>query len=328
MAESASDRATTAAETDLTINLRAERADAPDIQGVGRSGEMLSRSTSTKVLAELLSDGEQRPGLRAVAAVALGRDAVPASRDALRGALAAGEPQIVRRAAASLGRVGTADDIAELATVETDDARTAKYVEFAQTLISYRLGLGIQLLRPPAQTARLVTSKSEPVEAGPITEHQLRTAIGTSHEPAVRLSGSSAFRISCGEPDKIVALGDELRSQRTLDSLLERNCVIGAVLARSEDQHVLYPHLYLLSHPESDVTIEIFGVRPSGTLVHYGAATIVDGEALFEIRSVVGVTPAVRLQGRYQHLSGRVGFSQAFMTPLPSQSQAGDTLPW
>src|SRR5688572_10561361 len=64
------------------------------------------RPRRAPLLAEVVADRARPTEMRAIAAVALGRQATPAARDALIAAVRDQDPLVLRRVAEALGKVG------------------------------------------------------------------------------------------------------------------------------------------------------------------------------------------------------------------------------
>ena len=114
--------------------------------------ELLRRRRGrTPLLAEVVVDRKRPAEMRAIAAVALGRQAAPAAKDALIAAVRE-DPLVLRRAAEALGKMGDEQALAVLETLEPPRGPAKRSVDFAKTLLAYRLGLDEhRLARPPAK---------------------------------------------------------------------------------------------------------------------------------------------------------------------------------
>ena len=218
----------------------------------------------------------------------------------------------MRRAAEGLGRIGDEQTLERLEKVTTYPAPPAqRAVEFARTLLSYRLSRGSHRLTPPPESKLLRTDETVPISAAPAEPEVVRKAIANlrSQTPGVAVSESSALTAACRGDQLLVLLTEEVTQTRDLPSL-RRDLVAGLVMNRySATGYSLYE--YLLAHP-SDSALWIFCVRPTGVLVHFGEVRIAPERADFEIRAVDTVhSPPIRIAGFYAAGESRLELTTA-----------------
>ena len=208
--------------------------------------------------------------MRATAAIALGKDADPANQAALIAALKAPDDRVVRRAAEALGRIGDAKALVALGKSAVPVApAAARAHDFARSLISYRLGLGSDLLRTrlPLQPRG---RKDETAEGAPINAATLKRVTATLPEeaPGIALAPKGGVHFKCGRSEVLV-----LPAAKPGD-VSRTNAVVAVALRRSGSLDRFALHLYLMAHPAGDGTAALFGVRPDGSMTHAGSMSV------------------------------------------------------
>ena len=262
----------------------------------------------------MLLDERLPPDVRAVAAVEAGKQAAPGSERALVAALRSGPPLVVRRAAESLGRIGGPEALPALRALRSseEEPAVARAVSFARSLISYRFGLGSDLLKTPGAGEILTLDDPEPIQiqATPVGADAVeRIAPRYRLEvPGVALSPRGALQLRC-DPNEFLLVPHE-----GIAALGERNAVVGVVLKRAQSLEYFALHLYLLSHPREEGTLSLFGVRPDGTLTHFGemhlgraGACVLDEYAEYALRTADRYRRAYRYRDTSRHADQGAG---------------------
>jgi hypothetical protein len=266
--------------------------------------ELARRRTAraSAVLAGVVGDARRPADLRATAAVQLGKDARPANQEALIAALPAADPQLTRRVAEALGRIGDERALEALKPLRPRDPTARRSVAFAKTLISYRLGLKEYRLTPPdpgellpVQRARAVplVARQEGAELLKRIAPTLRREL-----PAIRTLTRGALAFDCGDARFLVVLNRDV--ERPLPELTTRNTLAGVVLKRSPglDRYSIYE--YLLVHPDGREGLHLFAARTTGIVGHYGSARLGASEAQFTLRAVrTPYAPPLMIEGGY-----------------------------
>lgn len=291
--------------------------------------ELLGRESSSTAYARIVDDESSSLALRVRAAEALGRVGGYVGRAALARALESSHARLVRQAAGSLGRVGIATDRDVLDAVKPSGAQAQHIFGFARSMISYRLGLGTDLLSTPRRMSKIATGKSRSMEVTPITSPRLRSVIEATTASPVPLTGVGALRVNCDGVETIVALSRNMRRPGASERSLEVNQVAGTVLRPVRSTVELTAHLYVLTHPCDEETVEIFAVRRTGVVALWGYGTFDSDAFHFELRSVEGLrSPTMLFVGRLGVEAPTLGFSQAFVAGPPPQQIPTMYSPW
>jgi hypothetical protein len=265
------------------------------------------------VLRDILADGERDPDLRALAAVELSHDARPANREALAEVLTGAPPPVTRRAAEALGRIGDEASLTRLRRMRPTDPVLRQTVDFARSLISYRLGLGQDLLDAPPPPRLNDADRAPPMDitfAAP-PEPILAEAMAAAKRefPALPLAPDGALHFECGSDRFFAAFTAAVQRRKTLTPLLEHNAVLVTVMKRAAAIGEYTAYLYVLVHPERAGRLRLFGVRPSGLAVLTGEAEVGEREAVFRVGSLS--TPhlvPVTVEANYDHEARRLTF--------------------
>lgn len=245
-------------------------------------------------LARVLADPSFPEEMRTSAAIALGRR--PGAEAGLVAALGDPSPAVVRRAAESLGRTGTAAALNALEAVRPpDDPPARRALLFARRLAAARLGAGTSRAEAPATKLQplheTMAASLEPKPAETSQLELLRLTLG-EELPALPVMPEGAVQLTCGKNRFLVLPHrDAARSGRS-------DFVPAVVLKRAQslDRYALY--LYILSSPLDARTLVLQGFRPDGTLTCLGEARLGDGPARFTLAALdTPYTPPLRIEG-------------------------------
>jgi hypothetical protein len=260
-------------------------------------------AVSAPRLGDMVADEGRDPELRVAAAVALGRERSGAGELALAKALEDAEPTVLRRAAEALGKIGDEAALSRLESVSASSEPARRSVDFAQALISYRLGLNSHLLDSPAHGAgaEIDPRTAEALEPAPIPARALGEILADASEqlPAIALAEQGAVQFSCEGRPFALLLSQDLVGRDSLQFLVQSNAVAGVLLERSPTSTDYFLAEYLLADPGSGgASARILGVRPTGVVVHAGRVDPSSGA--FELRTVdTGLSPPAEVRGVY-----------------------------
>jgi hypothetical protein len=315
-------------EAELVARVR----ESEDTETVKTAIRELARRRSpqrSQVLTDVLRDRKRDPGVRTTVAVELGRQAEPAHREALLDAMKGAEPSLARRAAEALGRIGDEEAYASLRRLRPRDPVVQQSVAFARTLISYRLGLDRDLLDAPRPPQLPAGQRGQPMDIDFATpsEASVREALTAAEEefPTVPLSADGALHFSCAGDQFFVAFNGEVQGRDTLTPLGEHNAVLMTVMRRPEVLERYGAYLYILTHPEREERLRLFGVRTTGAVVLTGEVRLSERRASFR----VGALPSplqvpVTVEATYDHTERRIDFVETVIDAdfLPGQKRS------
>lgn len=146
--------------------------------------------------------------------------------------------------------------------------------------------------------------------------------------PGIAVTEQGAHRFACGEHEFVVLLTKELEGQNDVAAVAERPAVVGAVLERSPVEDRYFLSEYLLSDPGGrGSTVRLFGVRPTGAIVHVGEV-IPEAEATFELRALdTRYSPPVAIEGTYDPAKKQLRFTQMLVHPDFERNQTPPATP-
>jgi hypothetical protein len=299
--------------------------------GIGRAEALkeLARRRSPRaavVLSAVLLDDAVPADVRAVAAVEAGKQVAPGSEPALVAALGSGPSLVVRRAAEALGRIGGREALQVLRAVRTheDEPEVARAVSFARSLISYRLGLGSDLVETPGTADMLELDDPVDVQGEPVAPNAVEQMAPQYRleVPSVPLSLQGALQLRCGANEFLVL------PQQAVADPGARNAVVAVVLKRAQSLGYFALHLYILSHPRDERTLAVSGVRPDGTVTHAGEMLLGAREHPFRIRALdTPYGPPVDIQGHIDFAPQRIVLTKALVNRRLSRSQRRGQVP-
>jgi hypothetical protein len=278
----------------------------------------LMRSRSPRrmsLLSEVVRDKGRHADVRAMAALNLGRDAKPANQEALLDAISGSPGLVRRRAIESLGKIGDAKALEQLRRLRPRDPVMKRSLNFARSIISYRLGLGTDLLEPPPALSLTSGQRVPSVDTAipPVTTELLEETLAASREelPGLRLSSAGARQLACGANRFVLAFNREIHRRKTLSALAQRNAVLMVVLWKPSTLDDFETYMYILSHPERENRLRLLGLRSMGVITLSGEIDLRELSADFRITTTE--TPhqvPLELEGTYKHASQSIEFTR------------------
>jgi hypothetical protein len=253
----------------LTAALKRPQAQPEMLREVLRRRPASLRET----LEGIVADPSRPAELRTIATVGLSglRDA--RSTPALMAAARSGDAALARRAFEALGRVGTAQTLAELMTVKAPAGPAARSLAFARSLIAYRHGLASHKLALPRQ-ARITPLDDGRAQRLPVARLEARpwTALKPALEGAdITLAPTDRppLEILCGR-ERMLLLPNPALDTASAAPALKRALVAAVLMKHSPTLARWYVAEYIFAHPAQGMVATLIGVRPTGTVVHSG----------------------------------------------------------
>lgn len=274
-----------------------------------------------QVLGDVVRNKDRPENLRAAAAVELGREKARVNQNALVAALDPGAPAVTRRAAEGLGRIGSASALEHLNALPSMTGPAGSSVEFARTLIAYRLGLDEPRLTPPptSQVVEVAAEHGVPISVHPVPVADVETQLEQLHPevPAIALSPEGAITLQCGgEARFLVLFTEQAHRGQALTVLMKGSAVLATVFEWWDALGRYALSEYVLTHPDGDARLRLLGVRASGVLAHTGEIHLDDTTARFTVRGLDRPhSMAVTIDGSIDRSTKDVSFSQALADP-------------
>lgn len=252
--------------------------------------KVLARSKPAEALelgVKVLANRRFGPTVRSAAAVELGKAARTENEQALLAQLTAREPEVVRHVVKALGRIGGEKTLQRLARFKAPEAGPiAEAIDFARTLIAYRIGSTRYLVPPPpisemrppppAAAFALPVRTLSPKRVEPMLDKLHRQL------PAIAPSRRNGLAITCGASEYRVLLSADT-DEADISALLARPLIAGAIFKYRVCSERFSLDAYLLSSPGPENYAHVYGIRPSGVMVLAGVATLANQKLVFEV---------------------------------------------
>jgi hypothetical protein len=284
--------------------------------GAVRAIRTRPEAEAVPALVALLEAKERPAPERAAAAVRLGRMPPGRADAALRAALGDPDPQVVRRAAEALGRVGGPEAGAALARTKTPaDPAGARSLAFARLLHAARHDLDGPALPKGGTRAALDPRGTASLEPSPLSPAQREALAGVLEEelPGIAVAIEGAAALACGTNRFLVlphARAAALAGRGVAAAPAGRG-VAAVVLKRAQslDRYALF--LYILAERSGD-GLALAAFRADGSRVGVGEARPGrrPGFSLEALETLL--LPPVRLEGTLD--SGTLRFETALVS--------------
>jgi len=221
--------------------------------------------------------------LRASCAALLGAEKTAANRAALQAALQDASPDVVRRAAEALGRIGEADDLAALRAMRTRKPVVRRSIDAAKTLLCYALGETRGLLPAPAAEDLLTLGRAQSaaIQVSTVGTDLFGASFSTGL-PGIQASAKACL-IDCQRWRYLLVFNRQVFTRQA--AVLEgRPCVLGALL-RSETATGRFVHYAsVLSRPQPGEPLQVSVMRPNGVVLYH--AELSPGDWQFRVRAL------------------------------------------
>jgi hypothetical protein len=281
--------------------------------------ELLRRQSPSarKLIDEVLVDPAASLEIRTTAARALGHKVTPGAESTLIAALDAKEPALQARAAESLGRIGGHEALDALAQVPVrPGAAHKRTINFARSLIAYRLGLDDARLRRPAANRVLDLKRGNAVQLDfkSVRPNTFRAAEPylLDELPGIPVTPRGSMRFKCRQEHLWLVLTEEIEGSDATKRVALGSAVVAVLLKESHCPDSWYVYEYFLSHPRSATSADLFGVRPTGDLSHFGKIDIDNADAALRLQSInTPRLPAMSFQAGYRGRDGKLTIEEA-----------------
>jgi hypothetical protein len=176
-------------------------------------------------------------------------------------------------------------------------------LQFAKTLLTYRLRLNRHLLATPSQADLVEVTDGISFKAEAIDPETLRKAITQAKKdlPAVPLAADRGVKLTCRSTVLLLLVAAEFQEPAALRTVLERPALPLVLLKRGLSLDRWFLDRYLFTHPsKGGKQAALLGTRPSGELTYAGIAQASEIGFSFSLRSVdTRYAAAIDVEGRY-----------------------------
>lgn len=241
---------------------------------------------------EVLENDNERPEVRYLAAIHLGRIDTPAARAILLESARTRDPQVLAGVAKALGRIGDQSALPILSRVaEQATGFPGSAARFAAGLIAHRLGLaGYDLLLPvEADYLELPqgVGRTLRVERAHESDVQFCLRCLASQPLGVEFAERPAYQVRCGSRMWLILLNRDLAGPGAVGRLMARKTLLMSVAARNQETGFYSVGLLVLTRPgEEPDRIDVLIYRPTGDAILGGQARVEADQALFVIHAI------------------------------------------
>ncbi len=304
-------------------------ATRPDIARESLKTLARRRDSAASALARDLVLHHADENVRATAAVMLGRDADPATEEALISALHDPNPTVRRRVAQALGRTGGVDALRALESIgPPPDTPVAEAVRTAQTLLSYRIGLTAYLIDPEGTGLdRVRVDRGDEIELGGRLRRSRNSVLADAARelPGFDISPRLLTAFACqGQPGAFVVSRSATAAAESTEGFA-RPQLVGAMLRDRPCSEHYSLDAYVLTDDRDGTdgkAPHVWLMRPDGTLLHHGRLNVRDETVDFTIReSNAPYSPPIWIEGVLARRSGVITMTAA----LAGRWRAGAT---
>jgi hypothetical protein len=296
---------------------RLARATRPDVAKQSLAVLALRESSTLPRLSRELVLEHSDDRVRALSAVILGRIPGAATQEALLTALQDPQPTVQRRVAQALGRVGDARALEALAAVQpAEDTPFGRDVRMARILLSHRLGVADSLVRP-VEMSTFTRARGVPI-AWATRARMGKAAVVASAQlelPGTTLTTRSVQTFTCGETPGALAIDAGIRGAGPEAWATPR--LVGALLRERACSERYTLDGYLLTDDRDGTggtDVHVWVVRPDGTVVHEGRATVDGTQVRFAVnQSQAPYGSPVRVSGTYDLGTGVLSVDEAIV---------------
>ena len=281
-----------------------------DKESLLRPLKELSRRKSPRrleIFQQLLENPRQEATVRRIVTARLGTEALSENQELLLQQLNTDDSLVLMAAARSLGKIGDERALESLRRTQPRDDAAASAVEFAKSLIAYRLRLNSDLISMPLNARVVEVTDGIPFRVTTVGASTVKKAIAQSKEdlPAISLSRQGAAKIVCANEFLLVFTG-EFYKWKEFETLRERAALPWVLLSNDSGSEQYYLDGYFFTNPSPNADeISLWGTRPQGDLTYVGRIKVADRRIAFSLKSINSrYTAPVEIEGSYSQDSG------------------------
>jgi hypothetical protein len=278
-----------------------------------------------EVFREVVADPRQSMRAKRDVITELGTERVPQNQTMLLEQLPGADKSLFPSIVHSLSKIGDEAALKQLEGISAPEEPTASAsLEFARSLLAYRLRLDRHLIKTPAAAQLVKLSEEITFETARAKTETVRLANAHVRKdlPAIPLAEAGAASLTCRTNELLLVFSDEFKQPRSLRTIGQRPSLPLVLLKKglSLDRYTLAS--YFFTQPAKDSQeIDLLGVRPGGDLTYAGKVQISESVFTFALGAVeTRYAPAIEVEGTYDVEKRTWQFSKA-MTSLTVAAQ-------
>ena len=290
-----------------------------DMDSISRAVKELSRRSTPgrlEIYKRLLDDPSLRLTVKETVAFQLGTKRLAENQELLLQHLKTREPSLFNTIVQSLGKIGDKRALKQLEQIEAPNVAFSRdTLEFAKSLMSYRMRLNKNLIAPPPGNDILEVTNGIPIKFTKAEAKEVREAFRhvEGDLPAVTLAKEAATKLTWPTVELQLVFTDKFQEPNSLESIQYKSALPIVLLKKAHSLGRYFLSEYFFTHPSEDgKEVVLLGVRPSGKLTYTGKIQISGEEFEFQLMSVDSLQlPTIELQGTYEPKQRSFDFARA-----------------
>jgi hypothetical protein len=282
-----------------------------------------------EVFREILDDPARSLAAKRAVAALIGTGNVLEIQSLLLPHLSSRDSVLFSRVARALARLGDHTALQRLETAKPPSEPVAiRALEFAKTLLAYRLRLDKHRIPPPADTVLLRVNEPTPFRIEMVDAETLKNALSRMRSglPELAEPPAAAVKLTCDRTELLLLVTAEFASPAAWATLRERPALPLILLQKDEVMGSYFLAGYMFTQPSrSRNQIEVLGTRPTGRLIYAGKAQPSPKGLSFSLRAVNSrYVGAIDVAGEYDATQRTFSFSRALANtfPVPGQQKS------
>ena len=254
---------------------------------------------------EVLDDPERSTAAKTVAVRVLGTEQLGLeNQELLLRHTDVEDASLFARVVGALGKIGDEQALERLERINgLQDATAQRALEFAKSLLAYRLRLDKHLIAPPSQEDLVEVTIGIHCEASEAKPETVRRALEDVKEdfPTISLAEGGAVTLAGRSTEFLIVFTDEFQQGEQLETIRERSALPLVKLKNGLSLERYFLDTYFFTQPsEGQEEVALLGVRPRGELTYAGGVQIAEEGYNFRLESVnTRYASAIQVEGRY-----------------------------
>lgn len=285
-----------------------------------------------EVFRTVLEDPGQASGVKRTVAVELGKERLLGNQELLLRQVEVKDATLFARVVQSLGQIGDEQALARLEHLDRpESAGSAQALEFAKSLLAYRLHLNRNLITPPSDAQLVEVTAGVPFGAVAAESEAVQEALQVVERavPGVAITGEGAVRLTCQGNELLLLFADETWQPGSLGALTTRSALPFVLLKKGLSLNRYFLEQYFFTQPATDGgDVVLLGVRPSGQLTYVGRVQVSADGFHFTLKSVDSpYAPAIDVEGRYDPIARSLELTKAIASRRIAAKERGAGTP-
>ena len=300
---------------DKLIDIIKSKRDESSVLGALR--ELFSRKTvkQLEISKYVLDDELQESSVKKNVVTQIGTECLSEGKELLSTHLKTKNASLFNKIVQSLGKIGDEQSLKRLEETEIQDVNVSRSLDFAKSLISYRLRLNRDLIKLPSENDIARINNGIPIDIQETKASEVRDALKQVKKelPCISLVSEPSIKLSWPSIDSLMIFTDNFHEYESLKTIQENNALPLVILEKASSLGVYFLSHYFFTHPSGDhKDVVLLGTNPGGTLANVGKVQISEKGFGFKLRSVVShYSPPVEMEWNYDPNKRSFKFTQA-----------------